>query len=87
VVFDVETRPFSLSADPDGFARQRGLRFSVDGAGPYTDLQGAEGNLTVTLTDADDNEVTERVRVRLTFTPRPDLPDVDPSPPPTRTPI
>ncbi len=86
VLFDVETRPFSLSVDPDGFARQRGLRFSVDGVGPYSDLQGAEGNLTVTLTDADDVAVTDSVRVRLTFTPRPDLPDVDPPPPPTGTP-
>jgi hypothetical protein len=84
VLFDVETRPFSLSVDPDGFARQRGLRFSVDGVGPYSDLQGAEGNLTVTLTDADDVAVTDRVRVRLTFTPRPDLPDVNPAPTPTR---
>jgi len=86
ILFDVETRPFFLAEDPDGFARQRGLRFSIGGGGPFFDLQDAEANLTVTLIDSDNVSVTERVRVRLGFTPQPDRPDVDPTPPPTATP-
>jgi hypothetical protein len=78
--FDVVTRRFSLSNDPDGFARQRGLRFSIGGGGPFFDLQDAEANLTVTLTDDDGVEVTDELRVRLSFTPQPDRPDVDPTP-------
>jgi hypothetical protein len=80
LLFDIVTRKFVLSNDPDGFARQRGLRFAVGGGGPFFDLQGAEANLSVTLTDADDTEVTTNVRLRLTFTPQPDRPDVDPTP-------
>lgn len=80
LLFDVVTRQFFLSETADGFARQRGLRFPIGGGGPFSDLEGAEGNLTVTLIDADGVEVTDQLRLRLSFTPRPDLPDVDPTP-------
>lgn len=80
VFFDVETRAFRLSADDDGFARQRGLRFAIGGGGPFFDIQDAEANLTVTLTDADGVTVTDELRLRLSFTPQPDRPDVDPTP-------
>lgn len=80
LLFDVETRGFFLVQDADGFARQRGLRFAVDGGGPYFDLEGAEADLSLTLTDSDGVTVTEQVRLRLSFTPQPDRPDVDPTP-------
>jgi len=84
VLFDAETAKF-LDTGPDGFLSQRGLRFAVSGGGPFFDLQDAEGNLIVMLTDSDNVVITERLRVRLSFTPRPDLPDVDPTQPPTPT--
>lgn len=80
LLFDVETREFFLVEQPDGFARQRGLRFAVGGGGPFFDLEGAEANLTLTLTDSDGTAVTEQLRLRLSFTPQPDRPDVDPTP-------
>lgn len=82
LLFDAETSKF-LDPDPNGFLVQRGLRFSISGAGPFFDLEGAEANLTLTLTDSDGVEVDEQVRLLLTFTPRADLPDVDPTPSPT----
>jgi hypothetical protein len=85
-VFDTESIPFLFAEQDDGFARHRAYRFSVNGPGPFFDVEGAEANLTLTLTDSDGTSVTEQIRVRLTFTPKPDLPDVDPSPPPTATP-
>ena len=84
VVFDAEYAPFQLEELDDGWGVRRGRRFSVQNA-PYVDLQGAEGNLIVTLTDSAKVSVTERVRVRLSFTPQPDLPDLDPTPLPTAT--
>jgi hypothetical protein len=80
LLFDVETREFSLAQDTDGFARQRGLRFAVGGGGPFFDLEGAEANLSLTLTDSDGVAVTEQLRLRLSFTPQPDRPDVDRTP-------
>ena len=76
-----EDEPFRLVQGDGGFARNpRTRRFGISGRGPFFDLEGAEANLTVTLTDTDGASVTERVRVRLTFAPRADLPDLDPSP-------
>jgi hypothetical protein len=80
VLFDVVTRKFVIAEDADGFVRRRGLRFPIGGGGPFFDLQGAEANLTVTLVDADEVEVTDQLRVRLSFTPQPDRPEVDPTP-------
>jgi hypothetical protein len=82
LLFDAETNKF-LDPDPSGFLVQRGLRFGISGPGPFFDLEGAEANLMLTLSDSDGNEVSEQVRLRLTFTPRADLPDVDPTPSPT----
>jgi hypothetical protein len=80
VLFDVVTRKFVPSNDADGFARQRGLRFAIGGGGPFFDIQDAEANLYLTLTDEDGTSVSDEVRVRLSFTPQPDRPDVDPTP-------
>lgn len=81
LLFDVEGRQFFLSEPgPNGFARQRNLRFPVDGGGPFFDLQDAAATLTLTLTDADGAAVSHQVRLRLSFMPLIDLPDVDPAP-------
>lgn len=86
VLFDTDHLPFRLAEEDDGFARNRNLRFPVVGLGPFFDVQGADANLTLTLTDVDGTSITQSVRLRLTFTPRPtDLPDVDPTLPPTPT--
>jgi len=75
LLFDVETRRFTLADQAGGFARQRGLRFGIGGGGPFFDLQDAEANLFLTLTDEDGVATTEQLRVRLSFTPQPDRPD------------
>ena len=85
LLFDIESRFFFLEEEENGFARRRGLRVSVVGGAPYFDLEGAEANLFVVLTDSDGASVSEQLRVRLSFTPRPDLPDVDATPIATRT--
>jgi hypothetical protein len=85
LLFDAEVLPFFLEAGPGDFASQRDLRLSVGGGGPFFDLQGAEANFTFTMTDSDSVAVSNSVRVLLTFTPRPDLPDVDPTLAPTAT--
>jgi hypothetical protein len=74
-----------IAEEGDGYARRRGYRFPVSGQGPFFDVEGAEANLIVTLTDSDGVPVSQQVRVRLSFTPGPDLPDVDPPPLPTTT--
>jgi hypothetical protein len=84
LVFDVEAAPFLLAQLDDGWAIRRARRFSIPNP-PYVDMQGAEANLTVTMTDSANVSVTESVRVRLSFTPHPDLPDLDPTPLPTAT--
>ena len=89
-VFNVQQPPFFLDTEgtPNGFATRYNLRFGVNGNGPFTDLEGTEANLTLTLTDADGATVTDQVRLRLTFTPPamvPDLPDVDPTDTPLPT--
>jgi len=88
VLFDTEPPPVFLdTASVPGFAVRRNLRFGIVGGGPFFDLEGAEGNLTVTLTDQDGVSVTERVRVILgSMEQLPELPDVDPPlPTPTAT--
>src|SRR5262245_23471279 len=85
-VFDTEAIPFLFAEQDDGFARHRAYRFSVNGPGPFFDVQGAEANLTLTLTDSDGTSIVQRVRVRLSFTPQTDLPAVGPTPLPTATP-
>ena len=55
----------------------------VMGGTPFFDLQDSEANLVVTLRDSDGLEVTRKLRVILTFTPIPTIPN--PSPTPTQT--
>ncbi len=84
VVFDSKLPPLPLDrSGADGFATAYNLRFSVNPPKPYNDLQDSEANLSVTVTDSDGVSVSTQVRLLLTFTPVPDLPDVDP----TRTPL
>jgi hypothetical protein len=84
-LFNYSALPQKYAEEDDGFARYRTYAFIIGGGGPYFDLEGAEANLTLTLRDSDNVVVTHQVRVRLSFTPQPELPDVDPSPPPTAT--
>jgi hypothetical protein len=86
VVFDTAQPPLFLDpAGPNGFATRYNLRFTVSNPKPYVDLQGAEANLTVTAKDSDGVSVSTEVRLLLTFTPVPDLPDVDPTSTPLPT--
>jgi hypothetical protein len=86
LMFDTESLPYLFGEYDDGFARHRSYRFGVNQPSPFFDIEGAEGNLTLILSEQNGTAtVTHQVRVRLTFTPQPDLPDVDPSPPPTPT--
>jgi hypothetical protein len=86
LLFNADQIAVRLAEEDDGFARYRNLRFSVFGFGPFFDIQDADANLIVTLTDTDGVTVSRSVRLRLTFTPRPtELPDVDPTLPPTAT--
>ena len=45
----------NMQPGPDGYAQQlqQGVQLPVNGGGPYFDLEGAEANLTVTVTDFD----------------------------------
>jgi hypothetical protein len=83
VLFDQEYR-VTVSQASDGY--YDGLvPFPVDRLTTlpdFTDIEGAEANLTVTLQDAENQTVTETLRLLLTFTPVPDVPDVDPTPTP-----
>lgn len=82
--------PVFLLPDPDGFLRKRNVQFDVMGPTPFFDIEGAEANLVVTLTDQAGGSVTESVRLRLTFSRVPDLPEAGmtftPAPTPTPTP-
>jgi hypothetical protein len=80
IVFNTGLPPLLLNNKlPNGFAAAFNLRFDVSPPKPYTDLQGSEANLSVTVKDSDGVSVSTKVRVLLTFTPIPDLPDVDPT--------
>jgi len=61
----------------DGFYERRNIRFPVLGGGPFFDLDNAEANLTVTVSERPPStvSVTKSLRVRLTFQTPPDLPD------------
>ncbi|MGH7788243.1 MAG: putative Ig domain-containing protein [Candidatus Binatia bacterium] len=84
VVFNTEVTavpPVFLNSDAGGFDRTAvALRLPVLGPQPYFDLDNAEANLTVTVTDSDGVAVTESLRVRLSRTPPADIPDVEPTP-------
>jgi hypothetical protein len=94
LLFDAEQPAFFLDpTDTSGFLVRRNLRFGVNGPAGFFDLENAEANLTMTLTDSDGVAVSTQVRVVLTSEPSctppatidcvPDLPDVDPTPTPT----
>lgn len=83
-VFNEEVRTF-LTASPDGLTGVRAVAFEI-GNRPYFDMQDAEANLVVSVTDQDDVTVTESLRLRLTFTEIPDLPDPTRTATPTATP-
>lgn len=70
-----DSRLLQFRTRDDGFAEYKFLQLAVEGFGPFDDLQGQEANLSVTLTDADGTTAREEVRLRLTFTPIPDLPE------------
>jgi len=70
-----------LQARDDGYFQRRAISLSVNGPGPFFNLEGAEANFSVTLTDDDGFSATERLRVILTFEAVDDLPDIaDPAP-------
>jgi len=71
-----------LIPSQDGYERRMNVVFPVNGPAPFFDLEEAEANLTVTVTDFDGVMVEEHLRLVLTFRPLPDLPDVDPIVPP-----
>ena len=73
----------NVTEEADGYAVKRGVRYAVDVPGPFFDFQDGEANLYVEVSQGE-LLVSESIRVRLTFTPVPDL--VDPSPLPTPTP-
>jgi hypothetical protein len=60
----------------DGYLEKRALRFRIEGGGPYFDLEGAEGNLTVTARDAtSDVTVSRSIRVVMTMGAVSEIPD------------
>ncbi len=82
-LFDAMTVPTDLSVRADGYAEKHSIFFRVK-SGNVGGLQDAAANLTVTLTDADNVVLTTEVRVLLTLSMLPDLPDVsDVTPTPT----
>jgi len=67
-----------LPLDPvDGFYERRNIRYPILGGGPFFDLDNAEANLTVTVSEIPPSTVSisKTLRVRLTFSDLPDLPD------------
>lgn len=80
VLLDVTAPRLVLQPRPDGFAERRHIAMAIGGAGPFFDLENAEANFSVTVTDADAVSVSNTVRVILTSTPHPDLPEADPTP-------
>ncbi|MEO8605897.1 MAG: hypothetical protein ABI629_25225 [bacterium] len=67
-----------LPVEPtNGFFERRNVRFPVNGPGPFNNLDNAEGNLTVTVSEQPPStvSVTRTIRVRTTFEPQPDRPD------------
>jgi hypothetical protein len=84
VVFD-QMRRVDLIDSNDGFAGQRFVDFPIDNP-PYFDLQDAEADLHVVVRDVRGMEVSQSLRLKLTFTPIPDLPEANPLPTPTAPP-
>lgn len=85
LVFDVTVPPVFLQPRSDGFDYRLGVRMPIGGGGPFFDLEDAEANLYVTLTDSAGVSVDRSVRVRLTSTRLPLLPEADSTPTATPT--
>jgi hypothetical protein len=82
LVFDSAV-PVILDPGADGYLQRIPLPFPVQTAGPFFDLEGADADLTVTMTDSDGVSVSTHVRPTLTFSRLNDLVDLDaPSPAP-----
>lgn len=65
-----------LRRQSDGSGQLLGVTFPVQAAAPFQDFEGAEADLTVTLTDVGGATVSEQLRLVLTFFPLDDLPDL-----------
>jgi hypothetical protein len=78
--------PARLQLRDDGFAENYSVVFPVGMGAPYFDLQDAEANLHVSVQDVDNVIVEQDLRVKLTFTPIPDLPESDATATGTATP-
>lgn len=73
-VDDVDVEVF-LDPDGSGFDRFYSLSLPIGGGGPFRDLDFAEADLTVTITDVDGATASNTTRVVLTFDALPDLPE------------
>ena len=74
LVFDTDL-VVNLTAGDDGYAVRQALQVTVIGPGPFLNLEGAEANFNVTLTDGDGVVVSHSVRPVLTFSQLDDLPE------------
>lgn len=81
LIFEAD-QPVMLQPGDDGYAQRLAASFVVQASPPFFDFEGAEANLSVTLTDADGVAVSENLRLALTFLPLDDLPDPEDVPPP-----
>ncbi|MBX3025728.1 hypothetical protein KF840_12545 [bacterium] len=76
VLVDAQANVFLPTVPTDGFYERRALSFPFDRSGPFLAIEETEANLTVTVRDSDDVEVSKTVRVILTSDALlPDLPD------------
>lgn len=80
LVFDSAV-PVILDPSADGYLQRIPLPFPVQTGGPFFDLDGADADLTVTMTDADGVSIITHVRPTLTFIRQDDLTDLDATPP------
>ncbi len=83
LLFDYAIAGVFLQPRADGFQQRTLPRFTFGVAGPFFEFEDREANLHVTLTDGDGVAVQESVRVILTSTRIPDLPDAGSTPTPT----
>jgi hypothetical protein len=84
VVFDAG-RPVILDPGANGYVQRIPLVLPAQTAGPFFDLDQADADLTVTLTDADGVTVSTHVRPTLTFNRLDDVTDLDALPPPEQS--
>jgi Putative Ig domain len=70
----------NMQPGDNGYAQRLGLTFPVQPPGPFFDLDGAEANVTVTVTDFDQVTFTQSVRLVLISDPTKDLSDLPETP-------